>query len=103
MKKYSSLIAISALTLLLAGLLSGCNILNNQSADESVGRVDETPATTAPEIPVATEPVATAPVPAPVMTDAELDQETKGLDASLDTVKTTGFEATNLTDKDLGL
>ncbi|MFA6525961.1 MAG: hypothetical protein WCT26_00920 [Candidatus Buchananbacteria bacterium] len=97
-KKYLSLISLVALAMLAGGLLSGCGL---QPTDESAGTVDETPLSTAAvdeQTPVAPEPVV-----APVITDAELDQEIKAIDADLETVKTTGFEASNLADKDLGL
>lgn len=98
-KKYLSLISLVALAMLVGGLLSGCVF---QPAEDIEGTVDETPLADAEalEEDTSTEPVAVA---APVITDAELDQEIKAIDADLETIKTTGFEASNLSDKDLGL
>lgn len=93
-KKNLSLIALAALMILISGLLSGCGF---KTEDESIGLIDESSAP-AEENPLPAEPVAP-----PVITDAELDQEFKNIDADLKTVETTGFESTNLSDKDLGI
>lgn len=97
-KKYLSLIALAALLIMAGGLLSGCG--NQSSQDDSTGLLDENTAPTT-ETAITQPPVET--VAAPVITDAELDQELKNIDAELDTVKITGFEASNLADKDLGI
>lgn len=97
-KKYSSLISLVALAMLAGGLLSGCGL---QPTEESAGTVEETPLST--DTAEEQTPVAPEPTTAPVITDAELDLEIKAIDADLETIKTTGFELTNLADKDLGL
>jgi len=98
-KKYFSYLSFFVLALVLGGLLSGCSL---SPTDQSAGTVEETPVAAEPVVPVDQTPVPAVDA-APVITDAELDQEVKAMDTELDTVKMTGFEATNLTDKDLGL
>lgn len=82
------------------GLLSGCSLQpgnGDRAAEETAAPAGEIPLGQIPAE-TAAEETATAP-----MTDAELDQEVKAIDAELETVKITGFEAANLADKDLGL
>jgi len=94
-KKYLSLISLAALLVLIGGLLSGCGF--KTSEEESIGLIDES-AAPAEEAPLPNEPAAP-----PVMSDVELDQELKNIDDDLKAVETTGFESTNLADKDLGI
>lgn len=96
-QKYLSLISISVLFLMLGGMLSGCGLKPAEDANEAEAVLEE------PQAPVEPAPVEPAAIPAPVITDAELDQEIKAIDDALETVKVTGFEQTDLADKDLGL
>ena len=92
-KKYLSLIPLAGLLVLAAGFLAGCG---DQS--DTVGMA--TPTVQTPEDQAAAETPATS---TPAISDTELDQQVKDMDASLDTIKTTCFEAGNLSNKDLGL
>lgn len=82
-------------------LLGGCGF---GPFDQST---TETPIVSPAVNQTATEPVVTAPAETPVVTpaitDASLEVDLQSLDAAMGGIKTTGFEATDLTDKDLGL
>ena len=90
MKKYLLITSLLALVAV-GGLLTGCGVKQKANTNienpplEQVAPIEEQAA-----------------APAPI-TDADIDQELKGLDASMDTVKVTGFEDSSLSDKDLGL
>ncbi|MFA5021215.1 MAG: hypothetical protein WC517_04125 [Patescibacteria group bacterium] len=100
-KKYLSLASLTVILVFSTILLSGCG---NQPTDglANQGRVDEEPSTESgaeAEPPTEANETATA----PIITDEELDQEIKNIDADLEAIKATGFESTDLSDKDLGL
>lgn len=92
MKKFLSFFALLSIVFVVGGLLAGCGVKpgsdtleeNNLPAEQTEPTVQEQQE------------------PAPI-TDADIDKELKDLDASMDTVKVTGFEAKDLSDKDLGL
>lgn len=96
-KKYLSFISLASLLILCGGLLTGCGTKPDEESADLVNE-GEAPTETIP-----TEVVPTKPETAPVITDSELDQEISNIDADLKTVETTGFEATSLVDKDLGI
>ena len=100
--KYLTIASFTILLILAGGLLAGCGNKVDQVADTSDASavVDQVPAVETPAPAPVVPQVAT---PTPAITEADLDLELKGLDASLDTVKTTGFEQTDLNNKDLGL
>jgi len=98
-KKYLSFASLAAVALLAVSVLAGCTLL---PTGESDGASDETLPADSEMLPEESQAQAEASA-APVITDAELDQEIKNIDASLDTVKTTGFEPSSLADKDLGI
>jgi len=98
-QKYFSCFACATVILLSGAILTGCG---NQPADETANTPNNQPLSVETNTP-AEQPAAQVATSAPVMTDAQLDQEVNNLDADLNSIKTTGFEATNLSDKDLGL
>jgi len=93
-KKYFFMFSLAVLVVLVGGLLAGCDSgWNKESSDYTQQPSQETPAV---------EEQNQQPAPADV-TASDVDAEINSLDASVDTVKTSGFETTNLSDKDLGL
>ena len=101
MKKYFTLFIISISILLAGSLLTGCG--KQPVAEQTANAPAVAPASDSSDLPVSDGAVETAAPPAPTLTDADLDREIKNLDSSLDPVKSTGFEAASLSDKDLGL
>jgi len=94
MNKYLKLVIVFSVMIVAGGLLAGCGIKSDSNEPEENNLPAEQTEPTVQE----QQPAEPAPI-----TDADIDQELKGLDASLDTVKVTGFEAKDLSDKDLGL
>lgn len=88
------LISLAALLLLVGGLLGGC--LAKPQETVPAGEVN-----TLEDTVVQTE--APAETASPKVDETIIDNELKSLDAEMDGVQTTGFEADNLSDKDLGL
>jgi hypothetical protein len=96
-KKYFIIFSLSALVILAGGLLAGCD--GNWSQESSNNyNANQQPSQQAPAV----EEQNPQPAPADV-TASDINLEIQSLDSSIDTVKTSGFEATNLNDKDLGL
>jgi hypothetical protein len=82
------IVSLLALVVISVGLLTGCGA--EPIAPASVENVLQE------ETPIA--PVATSTEP-----ELDLDAETQGLDATLNEIDKSGFEQTDLSDKDLGL
>ena len=96
MKKILSLISLVAVMLVGGVMLGGC--VNQKPQVAEVNTDIETVADQPEVVPAVEQPAEIKEV-----TDADLEAELKGLDAEMDTIKTTGFEQTDLSDKDLGL
>jgi|WetSurMetagenome_2_1015567.scaffolds.fasta_scaffold1007119_1 hypothetical protein len=90
------LISLIAILLLTGGLLSGC--LAKPSETVPAGEVN-----TLEDTAIQTETEAPAETTAPKVDETAIDNELKNLDTELSAIETTGFEADNLSDKDLGL
>lgn len=94
MGKINFLIGVSAILLVSGLLLSGCSATPQETAPAGqINTSEDTAAQTA----------APAETVAPKVDETAIDNELKNLDAEMDSVQTTGFEADNLSDKDLGL
>ena len=76
------------------GLLAGCGLPQKNDLPDNQLEEQTNPTT---------ENQATQPVEEPAITEADIDQSLKDLDATMETVKTTGFEQKDLSNKDLGL
>ncbi|MFA5124298.1 MAG: hypothetical protein WC473_00520 [Patescibacteria group bacterium] len=93
MKKHLSLIALLSVVFVVGGLLAGCGTSQEINLQDNQGEKAAAPI----------ESQAVQPAEEPEITEVDLDQSLEDLDATMETIKTTGFEATNLSDKDLGL
>ena len=94
--KYFKLISLSAIILLSGVSLAGCgNQPNSQPTPADESQVNSSPSELPAQNSLPTQTVED--------TTASLDQTVGDLDASIKTIETTGFEASNLADKDLGL
>jgi len=95
LEKKSSWALLAVTVVLSAGVLSGC-FLDRTSvplAEESLPIEEK--AINAPSVEKT--------IPPEIMTETDLEAEINDLDLEISNLETTGFEADNLSDKDLGL
>ncbi len=101
MKKIISLISLTVICLTVGIVLSGCGPTKVKPAAIHITTSTAGNPATQPTLGEEIKAVQTSPTAD--ITDVSLEADLNGLDAQMETIKSTGFEQTDLSDKDLGL